>query len=176
MQMLINFPGERIGAELAALAVNMSWASRNAAAMCHYPKKNQGLYEVRAFGLGGPLSCFLRFPVLNCCPDFTFRCGGFPFFKLMQRAVAKRDPLVMKIIRNLAAWTFNLQHEAAAAEPSTEPPADAARTDAFRFGSGPGGVAGARAGGGEPSGGYEQRGLWGRHIEPLLELLVVRGR
>jgi hypothetical protein len=43
MQLMIHFPGERLGKELAALAVNLSWLPRIAEAMAHYPKKNAGL-------------------------------------------------------------------------------------------------------------------------------------
>ena len=46
MQMVVNFPGDHLGKELAALAVNLSWSPRNAEMMCHYPKKNMGLYEL----------------------------------------------------------------------------------------------------------------------------------
>lgn len=44
--MIINFPGEKLGRELAALAINLSWHPRVADSMCHFPKKNQGLMEL----------------------------------------------------------------------------------------------------------------------------------
>ena len=48
---------------------------RNAEMMCHYPKKNMGLYE------------------------------------LVHRVETKRDPLLMKVLRNVSNWTYNTQLE-----------------------------------------------------------------
>jgi hypothetical protein len=76
MQMIINFPGDHLGRELAGLAVNLSWHPRVAERMCHFPKKNQGLME------------------------------------LVERMEVKKDPLLMKIIRNLSSWSYDSQMNA----------------------------------------------------------------
>ena len=41
MQMIINFPGDHLGKELVALAVNLSWNARNAEVMCHCKSTKQ---------------------------------------------------------------------------------------------------------------------------------------
>ena len=41
MQMMINFPGDHLGKELVALAVNLSWNARNAEVMCHCKSTNR---------------------------------------------------------------------------------------------------------------------------------------
>lgn len=69
MNMIINFPQDYIGKELAGLVVNLSFNSKNVEAMI----EKQGLNL------------------------------------LIDRFCDKRDPLLMKIIRNISLWSFNLQ-------------------------------------------------------------------
>lgn len=69
MNMVINFPHDNIGKELAGLVVNLSYNSKNVESMI----ENKGL-------------------------NF-----------LIDRFCDKKDPLLMKIIRNISLWSFNLQ-------------------------------------------------------------------
>ena len=69
MGMTINFPHPMLSKELAALAVNLSFNSKNIESMI----ANSGLNY------------------------------------LMDRMTSTKDPLLMKLIRNISLWTYNIQ-------------------------------------------------------------------
>ena len=71
MGLLIKFPHPLLTKDLAGLAINLSWNSRNAEQMI----SNHGLNH------------------------------------LMDRMDTNRDPLLMKVIRNLSQWSFDVQQE-----------------------------------------------------------------
>ncbi|GBG31044.1 Kinesin-associated protein 3 [Hondaea fermentalgiana] len=71
MRMIIDFPSQHVGKELAALAINLSLNER------------------------------------NC----SFMCQGNNFKGLIERAIKRQDPLLLKVARNIARWTLKLQEE-----------------------------------------------------------------
>lgn len=48
MRMVIMYPKDELGIQLAALVVNLSWNPRIAEMMVHFPRKHEGLYELVA--------------------------------------------------------------------------------------------------------------------------------
>lgn len=69
MRMIVDFPAQHVGKELAALAINLSLNER------------------------------------NC----SFMCQGNNFKNLIERAIKRQDPLLLKVVRNIARWTLSLQ-------------------------------------------------------------------
>jgi len=69
MKMMIDFPGNHVGKELAALAINLSLNER------------------------------------NC----NFMCQGSNFKKVIERAMKRQDPLLMKFCVNISVWTLKTQ-------------------------------------------------------------------
>lgn len=76
MQMIINFPGDHLGKELVALAVNLSWNARNAEVMCHCKstKQTEASSTLRLSRRRGFFFYFLSFVCFLFSRIFLFRC------------------------------------------------------------------------------------------------------
>jgi len=122
MQMMINFPGERLGKELAALAINLSWVGPDhdtpsqphkptTPALPTLPTQTTGTTNSTPNTLlliSVSSSCLLILVLISArspgiqVPRMAEGFAHYPkknagLYELMQRVEQKRDPLLMKV-------------------------------------------------------------------------------
>lgn len=74
---------------------------------------------------------------------------------LINRVEHTQDPLLMKVVRNISLWTFQLQEEMRVVAPSSSPAGEEEEEESDAFFD------------------YPQRGLWARHVPQLLQIATT---